>query len=232
MTVSGTLLAIYSFGCTLNIGSGASPLVEGNDGNFYGTSAGSGGNGAVFRMDQKGNASLLHEFGSFDDEGSPRGGLAIATDGALYGTTLNGPGGWGTIYKISPDGNYQQLYIWSNLDWAPSGLLQHTDGKLYGYVEASRGQRGAGGFYSLDVGLSPFITFVLPFGKVGRTAQILGQGLTGATSVAFNGVSATSFKVLSDTYMVAAVPSGATTGPVVVTTPSGPLTSNKNFVVR
>jgi len=35
--------------------------------------------------------------------------------------------------------------------------------------------------------------------------------------------------VVNDTYMTAVVPSGATTGKVVVTTPSGPLTSNVNF---
>jgi hypothetical protein len=69
---------------------------------------------------------------------------------------------------------------------------------------------------------------------VGRTLSkinILGKNLKGTTSVTFNGV-ATIFSVVSDTYIVSAVPFGATTGPVVVTTPSGPLTSNKNFVVH
>ena len=80
--------------------------------------------------------------------------------------------------------------------------------------------------------LGPFIKLVQPTGKVGRTVQILGQGLTGTTSVTFNGIAATSFKVQTDTYMVTVVPSGATTGPVVVTTPSGTLTSNKNFQVK
>jgi hypothetical protein len=65
-----------------------------------------------------------------------------------------------------------------------------------------------------------------------RTAirgAILGQGLTGTTSVTFNGLPASSFSVVSDTYMTAVVPSGATTGPVVVTMPTGPLTSNVSF---
>jgi hypothetical protein len=79
------------------------------------------------------------------------------------------------------------------------------------------------------MGLGPFITFVRSTGGVGQTAQILGQGLTGTTAVSFNGIAATSFKVASDTFLTAVVPSGATTGPVVVTTPGGTLTSNKNF---
>ena len=82
------------------------------------------------------------------------------------------------------------------------------------------------------MGLGPFITFVRSTGKVGRAAQILGQGLAGTTGVTFNGIAATSFKVLRDTYMTAVVPSGATTGPVVVTTTTGTFTSNRNFVVK
>jgi len=81
-------------------------------------------------------------------------------------------------------------------------------------------------------GLEPFITFVRSNGKVGRPVQILGQGPHGTTAVTFIGVSATSFKVMSDTYMVAVVRRGASTGPVVVTFPGGTLTSNKNFVLK
>jgi hypothetical protein len=35
----------------------------------------------------------------------------------------------------------------------------------------------------LNMGFGPFITFVQASGKVGSTAQILGQGLTGSTSI-------------------------------------------------
>jgi uncharacterized protein (TIGR03437 family) len=92
------------------------------------------------------------------------------------------------------------------------------------------GPHNDGYVYSFDMGLGPFIAFVRSQGKVGATAQILGQGFTGTTSVTFNGVSA-SFSVVSDTYMTALVPSGAATGPVVVTTPTGTLTSNPSFRV-
>jgi hypothetical protein len=85
--------------------------------------------------------------------------------------------------------------------------------------------------YSLNMGLGPFVTFVRSTGKATQTAQILGQGLTGTTSVTFNGIAATSFSVVSDTYLTAVVPAGATTGPVVVTTPNSTFTSNKNFRV-
>jgi hypothetical protein len=68
-------------------------------------------------------------------------------------------------------------------------------------------------------------------GKVGKTVEVLGQGFTGTTAVAFNGTAAT-FTAKSDTYLTTTVPSGATTGFVTVTTPSGTLTSNKQFRVK
>ena len=68
-------------------------------------------------------------------------------------------------------------------------------------------------------------------GRVGSPLGILGQGFTGTTDVSVNGTAAT-FTVVSDTYLTAKVPSGATTGFVTVTTPSGTLTSNKVFRVK
>jgi hypothetical protein len=65
---------------------------------------------------------------------------------------------------------------------------------------------------------------------VGQTGPILGQGFIGTTSVMVNGTPAT-FTVVSDTYLRATVPVGATSGYVTVTTPSGTLTSNKPFIV-
>jgi hypothetical protein len=82
-------------------------------------------------------------------------------------------------------------------------LFQATNGAFYG--TAFGGGAGLGGtnfdgiVYKLDGGLGPFITFIQPTGKVGKTAQILGRGLTGATSVTFSSVAATKFSVVSDT---------------------------------
>jgi hypothetical protein len=60
--------------------------------------------------------------------------------------------------------------------------------------------------------------------------QILGQGFTGTTGVKFNGTPG-SLNVVSDTYLTATVPAGATAGNVTVTTPGGTLTSNHIFLV-
>ena len=87
-----------------------------------------------------------------------------------------------------------------------------------------------GVFYSLNIGATPFVSLITTSGKVGKTVEVLGQGFKGTTGVSFNGTAAT-FKVSSDTYLTATVPNGATTGSVTVTTPGGPLTSNKQFRV-
>jgi uncharacterized protein (TIGR03437 family) len=67
-------------------------------------------------------------------------------------------------------------------------------------------------------------------GKVGTQVIILGNNLTGSTSVTFKGTAA-NFTVVSDTEITASVPHGATTGTVSVITPSGALNSNPQFVV-
>jgi hypothetical protein len=80
-------------------------------------------------------------------------------------------------------------------------------------------------------GAAPTITSFTPTaGPVGTTVTITGTNLTGATSVKFNGVSAT-ITSNTATQIVTKVPTGATTGPITVTTPSGTATSATNFTV-
>jgi uncharacterized repeat protein (TIGR03803 family) len=158
--------------------------------------------------------------------------LTEGTDGNLYGTTTaGGTSGFGTLFSITTAGTYTVLANFTSETQFPYGaLLQDTNGLFYG-TSKNGGETDNGSVYSFDLGLAPFVTFVLPVGQVGRNAQILGQGFTGTTSVTFNGVPATSFKVGSDTFLTAVVPTGATAGPVVVTTLTATLTSNKSFQV-
>lgn len=76
----------------------------------------------------------------------------------------------------------------------------------------------------------PFVKLVSSSGKVSKTVEILGAGFNGTTSVTFNGTAAT-FQIVSDTYLTATVPAGATTGLVKVTTSAGTLISSTKFRV-
>ncbi len=82
------------------------PLIQADDGDFYGTTAGwaSGTAGTVFRMDQDANVTTLHSFLGSDGY-SPEAGLLQAADGSLYGTTrYSGPAafeGQGVIFRLT-----------------------------------------------------------------------------------------------------------------------------------
>ncbi len=235
LSTAGVLLNEHSFNCKSE-GTVPNDLVQAQDGTIYGTTQGGGtyGGGVVYRLDTKGSFTVLYNFGGTLTDGlNPNGGLKLGTDGNFYSSTQNGgTTGGGTLFKITPAGAYTQLYSFPQVNGSTEAPLaapvQQTGGSFYG-VTTVGGTNGRGSIYTLDMGLGPFITFVRATGGVGQTVQILGTGLTGTTGVTFNSIFATSFTVQSDTYMTAVVPSGATTGPVVVTTPTGPLTSNVSF---
>ena len=236
MTRSGTILFSYSFPCGARGAGPIAGLVQASDGNFYGTtsSGGTSALGTVFKMTTRGAVSILHSFqGGSSDGATPASGLVQGTDGNLYGSTVyGGSENMGTLFKITTTGSCSMLYSFvSSVGTYPQGgLTQDTTGQFYGTAQEG-GAGNAGSVFSLNMALSPFVTFVRPTGGVTGTAQILGQGLTGTTAVTFKGVAATSFKVLSDTYLTAVIPVGAVTGLVQVTTPAGTLTSNRNFQI-
>jgi uncharacterized repeat protein (TIGR03803 family) len=165
--------------------------------------------------------------------------LVQATNGELYGTTANSSAGNGTVFQITPSGSLTTVYTFCQLlgcGTSPqSVLVQDTDGSLYGTTLLGGTDGicfvGCGTVFSLSVDLGPFVKVQPASGKVGSLIQILGTDLTGATAVRFNGTAAV-FKVVSNTLIAADVPSGATTGKVQVTIPSGMLVSNVTFHVR
>jgi uncharacterized repeat protein (TIGR03803 family) len=184
-------------------------------------------------MTPAGMLTTLYSFAGFPDGQGPVAGLIQATDGKFYGTTyLGGKQGNGSVFSITTSGAETILFSFHKAYgvFPGGGLVQHTNGTLYG-TTGEDGPNCCGTVFSLNLGLGPFVKFLLSSGKVASTVEIFGVNLTGTTSVTFNGTPA-SFTVLSSTFMTAVVPAGANSGPVVVTTPSGPLTSNVNFTVK
>ena len=216
-------------------------MALGSDGALYGTTSigGAHGGGTVFKVNRVGTLKTIYDFCSepnCTDGESPWAGLFLGSDASFYGTTISGgASNTGTIFRVTSAGQLTTLHSFCDPDcsggsYPYGGLLQATNGIFYGttYAGTPGGDcyyLGCGTIYSLDTGLGPFVTFVRPAGKSGQTGGILGQGFTGTTSVAINGIQ-THFAVVSDTYIKATVPPGATTGYVTVTTPTGVLTSN------
>lgn len=73
-------------------------------------------------------------------------------------------------------------------------------------------------------------SFTPLLGPVGTTVTVNGYNFTGTTAVQFNGVNA-GFSSLTDTQLVTAVPFGASTGPLTITTSEGTVAGPVNFIV-
>jgi hypothetical protein len=69
-------------------------------------------------------------------------------------------------------------------------------------------------------------------GQVGTSVKITGTSFTGTTKVTFDGVAASTFKVVSETEITATVPTGAKTGKIAVTTNGVVVDSKTSFTVN
>jgi len=111
-------------------------LVQGTDGNFYGTSVGGTNNeGALFNLSSAGALTTLHNFNTTD--GSLPEGVALVqgTDGNFYGTTARGgANGEGTVFKITPSGTLTTLHSFNGADGEGpiGGVVLARDGNFYG----------------------------------------------------------------------------------------------------
>ena len=134
---NGTFGAVYAFP-GVNDGQNANVLVQGSDGNFYGTteSGGTNYNGSVFRITTNGGFGSLYSFTGSYDGANPLAALVQGSDGNFYGTTENGGAyGYGVIFEITPAGAPTTLYAFTGgKDGAnpTAALVQGGDGSYYG----------------------------------------------------------------------------------------------------
>jgi uncharacterized repeat protein (TIGR03803 family) len=235
ITLHGLLTTLYAF-CSQIVGNNCvdgnlpNGIIQAQNGDFYGTTQGGGtqNDGTVFKMTATGTLTTLYSF-----DGSkgrfPEAPLFQATDRNLYGTAASGlPDKFGTLFVVDANASVIVIHRFDGSDGCctSSALMQSTNGTLYG----TTGGGPQGSVFSLSVGLSMFVQTVTASGRIGAHVIILGNNFSNVTAVSFNGTAA-AFTVVSDTEITATVPTGATSGQVTVTTPSGTLTSNKPFRV-
>jgi uncharacterized repeat protein (TIGR03803 family) len=251
ITPAGKLTTIYDFCSQSNCTDGYGPyggLVQAANGNFYGTTVYGGAHdtGTVFEITAAGKLTTLYSFcveTNCEDGAWPYAGLVQGTDGNFYGATLHGGTvntNAGTVFKITSGGTHTTVHNFCSEPgcddgyYPYGGLIQATNGSFYGTTQfggaSDKCANGCGVVFGLAVGLGPFVKTDPTSGIVGAAVTILGNNLTGATSVTFNGTAA-AFKVVSSTEITTTVPKGASTGIVKVKTPSGTLTSNVSFRV-
>jgi uncharacterized repeat protein (TIGR03803 family) len=162
ITTNGTLTTLYSF---TGGGDGSDPeagLVQGLDGNFYGTTYAGGDydQGTVFEITAAGALTTLYSFTGDTDGSSPDAGLEQDADGNLYGTTSSGGvDGNGTVFLITPGGAFATLVLFDSTVYgagSQAGLLLGADGSFYG-TAAFGGTNGSGTVFRMQMAPLPSI---------------------------------------------------------------------------
>jgi len=149
---SGNVTTLHTFASVQEGHNLNGPLVEDDQGNFYGTAREGGLDGCiltgdpdqtcgtVYKLDPSGDVTVLHKFGGTELEFKPAGELVRGADGFLYGITAWGAftSLGGAAFKIDEVGNYQTLHVFNTAGYGPegmhteAGLLAGSSGALYG----------------------------------------------------------------------------------------------------
>jgi uncharacterized repeat protein (TIGR03803 family) len=153
--LASTALSAQTFKDLISFGGsdGSAPgaIIQGANGSLYGITGGGGstpyctsGCGTIFEITPTGKILTLYNFCSEQKcvDGLSATGLMQASNGNLYGTThLRGVNFGGTIFELTPSGQFTTLYNFCAQTNCTDGsrpvgtLVQGLNGKLYGLTE-------------------------------------------------------------------------------------------------
>jgi uncharacterized repeat protein (TIGR03803 family) len=159
ITPTGEETVLHLFAAAPADGANPEVLIQGNDGNFYGTTASGGANnlGTVFKLTPGGVETILYAFSGTSyagpDGANPVGQLVQGSDGNFYGVTelgglsspvVNNTTTCGTVFKVTPEGIETILHRFSGPDgqYPEAGLIQGSDGNFYGTTSGNNTSSG------------------------------------------------------------------------------------------
>ena len=200
VTPSGVMTTLVDFTGTTGLALGSSVnggLVEGQDGNFYGTTStgGVGNVGTVFRVTPTGTFTSLVSFTGTTGAtvgSSPKGTLTRGPDGSFFGCASTGGSGtsFGTVFKITPAGVLTTIVSFTGTSGsAPvatpnGGLVLLADGSLYG-TSSSGGLNNSGTVFKISSdGLTTVLLNFTPTPVVSQLTQAVDGKLYGTTTAA------------------------------------------------
>lgn len=134
MSPQGSVTILYDFGSTANA---PNALVQGIDGDFYGTTqwGGSVDAGIAYKITSLGAFTLLHQFSNPHFEGSQPSGLIQGSDGNFYGTCFTQDS---NVFQMTPQGDVTVIHRFPDSSLVNDGvfpkapLVQGGDGSFYG----------------------------------------------------------------------------------------------------
>jgi uncharacterized repeat protein (TIGR03803 family) len=201
---------------------GAGTILRGSEGNFYGIQStglgcsSSNQHGAVYKLTPSGQYTILHDFGVCNPGVVTT--LIEASDGKLWGATQAN-----VFFSVTTSGDYKTEFRVTNGSaggLCPCSMIQGNDGILYGTAQGG-GPTDTGLVFALNAGLPVPHPHAREFGPqsgpAGTRVRIWGDNLLEA-NVDFNSVPGTNVLSSGSNYVWATVPSGATSGPITVTT--------------
>ena len=176
-----------------------SPLIQASDGNFYGTTASGGtdGAGTVYKMTPSGTVTVLHSFNRSTEGSTPFAGLLQAADGNFYGSVSIGPNysDGGRLFRMTAQGTVTVI-----APFAASALVEGPGGALYGVTRPSPSYAGSvfkwqAGIYTT---LHDFVSFPSSPEGYGPSTLMLGADGKFYGTTAYGGTGGAIFRVSSN----------------------------------
>ena len=170
ITPSGTFTSLFSFCDNISCFTGFNPngLVQGADGNFYGTNYGGGGaaninycspysgGGTAFQLTSSGTFTELVEEFCQPNGIYPNSALVQAASGNFYGTTATGGSNAssGSVYEMTSTGSSTSLYSFCLVTGCadgsdPQAMILAPDGNFYGTTRSGGANSGQGTVFEI-----------------------------------------------------------------------------------
>lgn len=174
-------------------------LVEGPDGNLYGTTTHAGplGKGTIFRVTPSGTLTTI-----VSDQENPSAGLIVGNDGLLYGMTgAGGAFGWGTAFRMTTNAALTTFAVLDGTNGGNPqfGLVLAGDGNFYGASQEG-GANSFGAVFRITTNgaFSTLFLFQGPNGSNPAASLVLGPdgNLYGTTAQGGPGGGGTIFRVV------------------------------------